>query len=178
MYGRIPIPSSIIKQVIINFYSFLILLIEFLGEKLGKSRITVGETLLLERQACKKGVPIFVSYIFLLVGRVCNRVIFNLSTTFHRCPQVDCSRLKRELHPFIPLFPTKCYLLPNFASTLYSKMHNQAFFLVFCPRLDFSRQGNNAHLTCNQFWCSILRYLSLQILSVSMAHIQIILLYS
>ena len=78
------------------------------------------------------------------------------------------------MHPFIPLFPTKCYLLPNFASTLYSKMHNQAFFLVFCPRLDFSRQGNNAHLTCNQFWCSILRYLSLQILNVSMAHIQML----
>ena len=115
-----------------------------------------------------------MSYIFLLVGRVCNRVIFNLSTTFHRCPQVDCCRLKRELHPFIPLFPTKCYLLPNFASTLYSKMHNQAFFLVFCPRLDFSRQGNNAHLTCNQFWCSILIYLSLQIFSVSMAHIQML----
>ena len=99
---------------------------------------------------------------------------FQLKHDFHRYPQVDCFRFKRELHPFIPLFPTKCYLLPNFARTLYPKMHNQAFFLVFCPRLDFSRQGNNAHLTCNQFWCSILSYLSLQILSVSMAHSQML----
>ena len=99
-----------------------------------------------------------MSYIFLPVWACMQPCNFQLKHDFSSgAPKLTACRLKRELHPFIPLFPTKCYLLPNFASTLYSKMHNQAFFLVFCPRLDFSRQGNNAHLTCNQFWCSILR---------------------